>query len=871
MNESLLTTKLIIPPARPQFVPRPRLVRRLREALGFSFVLVSAPAGFGKTTLLSEWARKDPKGIMPLWVSLDEGDNDPVRFWDYFIAALEKLQPGVGQRSRVLLHSPRPLPLESVLLTLINDAAAIDGVFAVILDDYQFIKTQPIHAGVAFLLEHLPPRMRMVIAARADPPLPLALFRGRGMMLEIDADDLRFTEGEAISLLREMRGAELPREVIGALNARTEGWPAGLKMAALSLRRQQDIPAFVSSFTGTQRYVMDYLLEQVLRQQPEEVQGFLLKTSVVNRLSAPLCDTLTGRTDSRELLGVLDRDNIFIVPLDQSREWYRYEDLFAELLRHQLELSSGLEVVSRLHLQASLWFEQHGFPYESVRHSLAAQDWDRALGMIYGISQRQMKTGEVATLLNWLQEVPETVLRSYPLLLCNYVAALMSAWQLDAAERALMGLETMSQKDSGLQGRVLAYKALIASFRLDMVKTVELSEKALPLLPADALELRVALSLNLGRLKYQAGLFNEAEPLLHEAYETAQRDGSYWNVAWALSILGSISFWHGRLQEAIDLNREAIRMAGQSPAADVPYVGLGEIMYELNDLEAAAAHLEKALELSRLFGIQAYHEITYGYLSRIRLARGDNAGAREAMEGIDRLFENDKSPPARAARAGRRFQFALAINDQSGMAEWGQRFLEYGDSAPFYLRQYIARLKMAQGQNLLPEERHILTSGQNEWLSPEWQKMWVTLRIYRALFEPRADLALRYLAEALAKARPLGLVRTFVDEGLLLAPLLRKAISRGIEPDYAARLLTIVEAEQRLKFRGRPGPDRGVLSGRELDVIKLVEAGLSDKKIAERLFISVNTAKTHLRHIFDKLNAESRLEAVARAREQKLI
>ena len=356
METPLLATKLNIPPVRPQIVPRPRLIEKLKEGLSYNLVLISAPAGFGKTTLVSEWIRLSQPQIQAPWVSLDEADNDPVRFWDYFIAALKMHWPATNESTSAMLHSPQPYPSESILTALINDLTTVSDDFAVVLDDYHLIKNEAIHAGMTFLLEHMPPKMHLIIATRVDPELPLSRFRGRGTMLEIGADDLRFTLDETGALLQGLLGVTLSPEDIRALLERTEGWVVGLKMAALSLRGQQDVRSFLSTFTGSQRYVMDYLMEEVLKQQSEQVQDFLLKTSVLERLSGSLCDFVVEGGDSAEMLRELERKHLFIVPLDESRQWYRYHHLFADLLRHQLKVKSGAKEVSRLHQRAGQWY-----------------------------------------------------------------------------------------------------------------------------------------------------------------------------------------------------------------------------------------------------------------------------------------------------------------------------------------------------------------------------------------------------------------------------------------------------------------------------------------------------------------------------------
>ena len=382
MEVSALATKTLIPPPRPRLVPRPRLLERLREGLGYDLVLVSAPAGFGKTTLLSEWARQERPGVRICWVSLDEADSDPVRFLEYLILALQGFRPHLGEKVLSWLHSPQPPSARSVLVALTNELVGLDEDVVLVLDDFQFVTSADVHDAVSYLLDHLPPRVHLLIATRADPPLPLPRLRGRGQLLEIGADDLRFTAEEAAELLRELGGAPLTAEHVDALTERTEGWAVGLKMAALSMGQQQDVSGFIRDFAGSQRYIMDYLVEEVLEQQPADVQDFLLKTSVLERLTAPLCDAVTGRTDSDRLLSQLEHANLLLVPLDESRQWYRYEHLFSDLLRHRLAQAVGEDAVADLHRRASAWYKANGLSREAIDHALAARDWEAAADLL---------------------------------------------------------------------------------------------------------------------------------------------------------------------------------------------------------------------------------------------------------------------------------------------------------------------------------------------------------------------------------------------------------------------------------------------------------------------------------------------------------
>jgi LuxR family transcriptional regulator, maltose regulon positive regulatory protein len=876
MEASLLATKTAIPPARPWLVPRNRLFERLREGLSYGLILVSAPAGFGKTTLLSEWARHEPPTAHTSWVSLDERDSDPVRFWDYTVAALETLRPDIGEMVLPLLHSPRPLPVESVLVTLINELSSVSEDVVLVLDDYQFVRSQEVHAGVVFLLDHMPASMRVVIATRADPPLPLARWRGRGQMLEVGADELRFTVDEAAELLKTLRGSYLPTEDVAALTQRTEGWAVGLKMAALSMRPGKDPSEFIATFAGSQRYVMDYLIEEVLRQQPHDVEDFLLKTSVLEKLTAPLCDAVTGRTDSRSLLPTLERANLFLVPLDEDRSWFRYEHLFAELLRHQLKRESGEEMVAQLHGRASEWYDRAHMTGDAIHHALTARDWERAASLIAGVAPRHWQTGETMALVGWLRALPEETLDSNPSLSIDYAIALLFTGQLDAAADVLQRLEPLADRDSVLLGRTTACRALLAIYRGETRRAAELAHAALPSLPATDVDLRASLSVNLGIMTWYAGLFGESEPLLTQAYETARQSGNPLIASTALSFLSSISQCRGNLHHAIELSELAIELAGRTPASAAPHQSLGSILYELNELDSAERHLKEALDRCKLLGLPEVQESVHHSLMCIGLARGDDVAVREAIQALDRRAATEKSPIVWARQAGYHVQLALAESDVNEAARWGGRLTQYGDVVPFYLRHLPARLLIAQGRNeQVPEEIwKFYESVHVRPLAPEWKGWLIRFRVYQALSASTPDEALGFLAEALTAGETEGWIRTFVDEGPALAQLLRKAVTRGMTPDYAARLLTIIEAEARDKSRGKslhPAGVRGLLTERESEILRLLAAGLSNREIAQRLFISLGTVKVHVHNISEKLNVTGRSRAVARARELKLI
>jgi LuxR family maltose regulon positive regulatory protein len=870
----LLATKLFVPPARPGLVSRSRLMERMRVALNYGLVLVSAPAGSGKTTLVSDWTRHIEKTTPAAWVSLDEGDNDPVRFWDYFIAALGEVTPSVGDTAASLLHSTPPSTTESVLAALVNDLVGVPNDFVVVLDDYHVIKSEAIHTSVTFLIEHLPPRMHMVIATRTEPPFPLSSLRGRGTMLDIGAEDLRFTIEETAALFKNMQNLELTPEHVSALNARTEGWAVGLAMAALSMGKQKDIHGFVAEFTGSQRYAMDYLADEVLKRQSDEVRHFLLKTSVLERLTGSLCDHVSGREGSQAMLEDLEKANLFLVPLDESREWYRYHHLFAELLRQQLHQTSGDEELNRLHRKASEWHENNRLVDGAIHHALAARDWERAMRLIYVECEARIKRGEWDTLFGWFQMMPEDVLHSNPRLYSQYANVLITRSSLEAAEAILGRLETASQTDATLQGEVAFFQAVIAYRRGDLKRTVESLEKALEQLPEESGAMRVRALHMLGVFDMGAGRLGRAQSREAEVVRTARRVGESWVGATAAGNLSLILLLRGRLRQAIAAGQQAVDLAGQSPASAGSRSALGVVLYERNELEGAARSSRLAIKWSELSGYAESRLWAYYCLAQALLANGDVAGAeKEMVKGDEASRHLTASPVFRAWHTAHRVMFAIQRGDLAGAVDWGSQLSEL-PLAFFWAQHAPARLLIAQGHKTVAAEQ--LHDLYQKFVQGGAEGYAITLRVCQALAAATPAEALTFLVEALTKGEPEGYVRTFVDEGELLAPLLRKALAQGITPEYTAQLLNIIEAEDRqrkmkneLPAASSANPD--LLGARELEVLRLVSEGLSNSEIATKLMISLSTAKTHVHHLLEKLYARDRAQAVRRAKELKLI
>ncbi len=865
METPLLVTKLVVPPARPGLVPRSHLTDRLTEGLGFSLVLVSAPAGFGKTTLLSDWARSGQSGVRTAWVSLDDGDNDPVRFWDYFLAALRTIHPGCGERALPWLHSPQPPPIESILAILINDLSKAPGKLAIILDDYHLIRSQQIHDGIAYFIEHLPSHIRLVIAARADPPLQLAHFRGKGMLLEVRTDDLRFSLDDAASLLKEMKASELSDTDIAALNERTEGWAIGLKMAALSMKGQNDVPGFINAFTGSQRYIMDYLMEEVLQKQTQELKEFLLKTSVLDRLTGPLCDELTGRSNSRDMLIALERGHLFIVPLDEERQWYRYEHLFADLLRHQCETAQGTEYVAGLHRRASQWYEDSNLPDEAIHHALTAEDWQRALRLIDAYHEARWKRGEFNTLLGWLQPIPHDIFREHHHLYSLYASILASAGRLEEAEEALGYLEAVGQDDT-IRASVAFARGILYKYQGD-IRCIELLEKAFKLLPRDDIAMRSRVAVNIAHARQRHGPLREAEKWATIACELGKQAGDILGVAQTLSQLAIIAAYQGKLKRAAALFETSNQFNEKNGLGAADYGLLCWVHYFLNNLDTA-------IENAMLGDTQDKPDLVALFVqAMICLARGDTTGAEIAITRLDQVqLDPTIDSTWHAWYIASRVLYCLRLGNQDEAARWGERLPDY--HALFVNIRYIpARLLLTQGRKeaAVAFLREIYDDAARFGARLAENH----IRIYQALAADDEEQALAFLTEALTMAEPEGIIRFFVDEGRPLKPLLDKALDRGITPEFTRRLLDIIDDEERQRQAATrtavPTPPPGILSARELEILRLLTDNVSNQQIAASLSISLGTVKTHVHHIIEKLEVKDRRQAVQRARELKLM
>ena len=895
MITPLLKTKFYIPPPRPNLVSRPRLIQRLDEGLrlGRRITLVSAPAGFGKTTLLSEWIASSERSVA--WVSLDEGDNDPVRFLTYLVGALQGVDEAIGQSVEDILQSPQlasaaTAPTDQVawievpMAALISDVTAATAALVLVLDDYHLISAAPVHRTLRFLIDHQPPSMHIVISTREDPPLSLPRLRVRGQMTEVRERDLRFTEEEATAFLNRTMELHLSSEVVAALEARTEGWIAGLQLAALSLREREDASAFVAAFTGDDRHVVDYLIEEVLDRQPEAVQTFLLHTSILNRLSAPLCDALICDlglpASSQEFLERLDATNLFLVPLDNRREWYRYHHLFADLLTSCLRQATSPERFQELHRRAGQWHQEHGSLEEAIKHTLAAQDFERAALTIGENLLTMLYRNEPPTLLTWIHKLPESV-RSRPWINIYHAWTLALIGQADQAEALIQDTEQYAQPDgpgsADLLGIIAAARAYLASLRGDSDHAIELAHVAEEYLPEDNLQAHSAVALTLAEAHFARDDMDGASQALSHMMAIGKHLDLPLLTVLGMCDLASVKKVQGRLHEADDLYGQVhqlmLAQGGMRSRVSCPFeIGLGDLLRERNDLEAAHEHVVTGIELGQRFGLPSDLVLGYITLMRVLQARGDAGGALDALrEAEQTVGAYDIHRSAVIQLNAWRIMQRLAVADLEAASRLAN---ECGDSEPE--RIAVARVRVAQGRldealRLLDRQRIAAKDGGRAGRLVEI----LTLQAAALLAQGRRDQALTALEQALTLARPEGYVRLFLDAPI--GELLRQLAAKGTAVDTVGQILAALRKERGTQDQG-PGlgtspspPLVEPLSERELEVLRLLAVGLSNKEIAETLVIAASTVKQHLKNIYGKLDVHNRTQAANLARDLDLL
>jgi LuxR family maltose regulon positive regulatory protein len=896
----VLVTKLYIPAARPTLVRRPHLIERLNDSHHQGLTLICAPAGFGKTTLLSEWI----EGIdtPAAWLSLDEGDNDPTRFLTYLIAALQTVSPSLGQGLLRSLQSSEP-PTEAVLVALLNEISQAPRALVLVLDDYHAIDASDVDWALTFLVEHLPPQLHLVISTRQDPNLPLARLRARGSLVELRAADLRFTHSEAAEYLNSVMGLSLSEADVASLEGHTEGWIAGLQLAALSMRGRDDAATFIAGFAGDHRYITDYLVGEVLGRQTDDVRSFLLHTAVLDRMSGPLCEAVTGQNNCGARLETLERGNFFVVPLDDKRQWYRYHHLFAEVLRAYLKEEQPGTVLA-LHRRASEWYEHNGSPSDAVRHSLAAQDFENAATLVERAAPMLLQMRQEATLLGWLRALPDDVFDNRPVLSATFAGTLLASGELDGVEARLRDAERWldttpetggrARTSSGsmivvneeefprLPGQIALWRAGIAQLRGQSDDTVMFARRALDLVREDDHLVRGGAAALVGLAAWAKGDLDTTYEMYVECIDRMHKVDRFSDVVGCSITLADICIAQGRLHDAMGIYERGLQLAtqyGEPPlrgAADM-YVGMSELHREHGDLDAASRELERGRALGETVGLPQNPYRWRVAAARIREAEGDLDGAVAMLDEAEPVFTSDFSPNVRPIPAMRARMWVAQgkLREAHGWAN--ERGLAPQDELS-YLREFehltLARVLLAAYDSDHSDDVVLDAIRLLERLLQAAQQggrtgTAIEILVQQALaHQARGDVsaALVPLERALTLAEPEGYMRTFVGEGVPMEALLHAAARRGIARGYVGQLLA---------GASKTAPARQALieplSGRELEVLRLLGTELGGPGIARELVVSLNTVRTHTKNIYAKLGVNSRREAVRRAEQLGLL
>lgn len=937
MLNRLLQTKLYRPHWDAALVARPHLVTRLNDALQRRLTIIAAPAGFGKTMLVSEWLASFGSPTADLaqsphacWLALDEGDNDPVRFFAHFMAALQLVAPALGQLAEMLLQAPQLPAVETLMTGLINEMSSSPRPVVFVLDDYHVIETQAIHDALAFLLDHLPGPLHLVLTTRADPPWRLARLRARHQLNELRAADLRFRPDEAADFLNRVMRLPLSAADVAALERRTEGWIAGLQMAALSLQGSTDVGAFIRAFTGSHRYILDYLTDEVIDRQPPHLRDFLLHTSLFDRLCAPLCDALQepqapSRQESQIVLEALEAANLFLLPLDDQRRWYRYHHLFAEVLRHRLQRTQPEQVAS-LYRRASAWCEQAGLWEEAIAYALAGQDFSQAAHQLATIGLQMVLETQIGKLLRWIAQVPVATRQGEPRLNIAYAWALLWAGQLEAVEPLLQEIAAQPDHPLFVDAHAAAMRAFVASLFGDLPATMTCAQQALAIAvpPAGQMDddstmqiahgsalIALADSYRLrGDLATAVTYYEAAIPLNLQIKSLYAALGGIWD-------LGEIAQARGQRQRAADLYRHGLTVAqdfqfaqgrGEALVTHFIHLQLGAVLYQANQLAEAAHHLDRAVQLYALSGVLDLLP-AYSLLARLKLAQGERDAARQLLPKISPVPQAAALPLAYARSEAERIRLLLLLDQaqpdgdrlRTDIQMWiAARRLQIVDDLP-YAREFeyamlaralvalatvqnpVQKQPAADAHTLLQRLMHQAEAGERYGDLLEYLAL--DALALRAQGQTAPALAALQRSVGLAKAE--GYVRLFVEEGPAMRALLgelRAWIVRQPPTAEGHAYLAYVDhllaafPGQEPAMGNRPHPNPSIssaliepLTTREREVLELLAAGETNEAIARQLIISPATAKRHVANIFAKLAVVNRTQAIHRARELHLL
>ncbi len=886
----LLSTKLFIPRPRSDRVSRPRLIERLNAGLDRKITLITAPAGFGKTTLLSEWIPHSPRPVA--WFSLDEGDNSPARFWAYVIAALQTLSPELGKGVQPLLRSLPTPAIKSILTGLLNEIHTFEQPFVFIFDDYHLIENTEIDDELAYLIDHQPPNLHLFITTRIDPGLPLSRLRARNQLVELRANDLRFTADEAgIFLTRAMR-LNLSAEEVASLEARTEGWIAGLQIAALSMQGHADMPGFIKTFSGSHRHILGYLADEVLSQRSKDTLNFLLQTSILERLCGPLCDAITGDSNGQMLLENLEHANLFITPLDHQGMWYRYHHLFAEVLQLRLQQVYG-ERIAELHRRASDWYESQGMIEDGIRHSLAGADYESAARLIARLAPLYIRKGEMRTLLAWMEDLPESLIFSSEELLVYQGWCLYFTSQIERGKACVEKAKGVVKADSPtiLRGCLAYLYAQQAIIDENLPAAHQLGMEALELIGQEDLFVRSLTLSALSGFTVNYGESGEAISMLREAARIGEALEHPLATMAAYALLIHHLNWRGELREAQNIYEKALALYVDSrgqplPIAGMVYAAAARLAYEVDDRErlrrciASAAALQKFLGLPRLSV-----EIIYAQILEAWITREYSAALSLARQGRQ-LTEHQGLRRYDSRFAAMEINIFLKLGDLEMVSKWMESTPPFDTGDLLHIEENIVYARCLLMQNCLDDAQQFLDMLQKAVMRAEYNRYLIAVLILKALlFHRRHEFtqSRQHLEQALQYSVQQGYRRVFLDEGEEIRSLLddfhtlaRQRISEKME-NMTLRLLIFTE-ELLADF---PGPGvvaksenaeiREQLSERELNILQLIATGHSNKEIAEILVVAVSTVKSHINNLYGKIGATRRTQAIVIARDSGLL
>jgi LuxR family maltose regulon positive regulatory protein len=910
MSTPLLRTKLFLPRPPDGILARPRVAELLRRGVAGKLTLVSAQAGFGKSTAIAAWAHAEAAPGSVAWVSLDGDDADELTFWTYVVTALDGPVPGV--REGVLPLLERPGPAMTVVLTeLVNRLSDGPGEVVLVLDDYHLVDGPAVAEGVTFLLDHLPPQGHVVLGTRADPALPLSRMRARGEVVEVRAADLRFTVPETTDYLRHA-GLSLTPDDVAVLEQRTEGWAAALQLAVLSLRGRPDADEFLAHFAGDDRFIVDYLVEEVLARQPEQVREFLLRSAVLDRLSGPLCDAVTGQADGGATLRELERQNLFVVPLDARRRWYRYHHLFADVLRAHLDADTEGPSPATLHARASAWFERDGQPVPAVRHALAAGEHSRAAGLMEASIPDLLRRRQEALLAGWVDALPDEVVRERPALAMDFVSVLMQrnefasvASRLDDIDRLvhrlqspLEGRETATHVVGNplelprLPGKIELYRAGLAVVAGDLAGTLRHAENAARLAAPDDHPTRAGAWGLSGLVHWRRGDLDGLHRCYSRCVDDLLKGGHLADVLGCTATLADVRVAQGRLADAEATLRQALDLTAAADGvvrgtADM-HSGLGAIAVERGDVAEAEDRLRRAQQLGDDAGMPQHAYQLRVNMAIVRQARGDLDEALALLDEAEQRYVADFKPDVRPVHATRA-RLLVAAGRLDDARAWAAEHGLAPDDEVGYLHEYehvtlamllVAGLGSTTASTTDPE----LVGGLLQRLHDEAELGGRTATVVEVLVlqalaaqaEGDVATAAAHLRRALELGRPEGMVRVFAQHGAALARLVRVLPSREQGDPHVRRLVAeSVPAESSAATQRQPAPLRNQpidpLSRRELEVLRLLATDLTGPELARHLVVSLNTLRTHTRNVYTKLGVSGRRAAVTRARELDLL